>query len=199
MPILALAALVLSQSGIVADNAESAKPLQPGASVPAVKVNSLDGKSTPLLDVLRGHKTALVFYRGGWCPFCNRQMADLERVQPDLTKIGYQIVAISPDLPAELKRSIDKHQLSYTLYSDSKADAMKEFGVAFRVEQALVSKYKDSYHIDLEAASGATHHILPVPTVFLVDQAGKITYTYSNPDYKIRLNGDDLVAAAKKE
>ncbi len=196
MSLLAFALIALT-SGNVADRAEDARPLKPPAKAPAVVIQGMDSKPVHLDAILKGKKTAIVFYRGGWCPFCNRQLADLQTALPDLNAAGYQLIAISPDLPAELMKSNEKYSLGYTLYSDSKAVAMEAFGVAFRVEPALVDKYKNSYHIDLEAASGETHHILPVPTVYLINQKGQITYIYSNPDYKVRLKGSELVAAAK--
>ncbi|GIK32524.1 MAG: hypothetical protein HND43_02770 [Armatimonadetes bacterium] len=45
---------------------------------------------------------------------------------------------------------------------------------------------------------GEIHHILPVPSVFLIDKLEKIVFAYSNPDYKVRLNGDELMKAAQK-
>ena len=81
------------------------------------------------------------------------------------------------------------------MFSDSTAEAMKKFGVAFRVEDATYTKYRDSYHIDLERSSGQTHHILPVPSVFIIDKSGKVIYVHSNPDYKVRLKGSEILSA----
>jgi peroxiredoxin len=99
----------------------------------------------------------LIFYRGGWCPFCNEQMSGLEGVVKDLTEAGYQMLAISPDKPSEEEKSIEKHSLTYTLLSDSEGDAMKAFGLAF---VAPARQFRM-----LETASGAKHHALPVPAV----------------------------------
>jgi hypothetical protein len=50
---------------------------------------------------------------------------------------------------------------------------------------------------NLEAASGEKHHLLPVPSVFIVGREGMIGFTYVNPDYKVRIDSDVLLAAAK--
>lgn len=52
-------------------------------------------------------------------------------------------------------------------------------------------------NIDLEATSGATHHELPVPAVFIIDRGGVIRFAHWNPDYKARLGGEQIVTAAK--
>jgi len=75
---------------------------------------------------------------------------------------------------------------------------MKAFGDAFRLDDSTFNTYKDKYEQDLEARSGEKHHILPVPTVYLIDSKGVIKYAFSDPDHKVRLNGKDLMTAAKE-
>ena len=71
------------------------------------------------------------------------------------------------------------------------------FGLAFRVDEALVDRYKTEYGIDLEAASGRTHHELPVPAAYIVDTSGKIRSDYVNPDYKVRIDPQKLLLQAR--
>jgi hypothetical protein len=51
--------------------------------------------------------------------------------------------------------------------------------------------------MDIEEFSGRDHHLLPVPAVFIVDTEATIRFTYVNPDYRIRLNSNVLLTAAK--
>ena len=181
----------------VPDAPENVVPLVVGAHVPKVSVKSLEGKTVNLPKFLSSQPTVLVFYRGGWCPFCNQQMAGLQKIEGDLKNLGYRIVAISPDRSEELKKSIDKHSLTYKLLSDSPMKAAQAFGVAFHLDDATVEKYK-GYGVDLERSSGEKHHYLPVPSVFLIGKDGVIKYEYHNADYKVRLSSEDLLEAAKK-
>jgi len=182
---------------MVASSAETTKPLKAGVKAPNPTFLNLEGKKADLMKVAGDKPTVLVFYRGGWCPYCNLHLSELGKIENDLINMGYQMVAISPDTPAELNKSVEKNSLKYKLISDSSADAAKQFGIAFKVEEALVTKYKNDYKIDLEAASGQKHHILPVPSVFILKK-GMIVYSYSNPDYRVRLKADDVLAAAKE-
>jgi peroxiredoxin len=122
--------------------------------------------------------------------------SELQKVEDDLLNLGYKIIAISMDKPQNLKATLDKYNMKYELYSDSKANAVKEFGIAFKVNEDYLQKLK-SYNMDLEASSGKTHHILPVPSVFIVDDNGVIRFEYVNPNYKIRISGEMLLEAAK--
>lgn len=110
--------------------------------------------------------------------------------------MGYQILAISPDVPAKLSESKGKIEMSYKLLSDSGMECSRAFGLAFKVDDKTLEAYK-GYGIDLEVASGETHHLLPVPGVFIVGTDGVIDFSYVNPDYKVRIEPDVLLAAAK--
>lgn len=183
--------------GMVAMHASEVKPLAVGTKAPDAEITSRKGKAITLLHALKGQPTVLIFYRGSWCPFCNAHLADLETVQPELKKPGYRTVAITPDLPSEIEKTVGKNKLDFKIYSDSKANALKAFGVAFKLEDETYGMMKDKYGVDLEKSSGETHHILPVPSVFLIDKDGTIQYVHSNPDYKVRLKGSEVVEAAK--
>lgn len=107
------------------------------------------------------------------------------------------MIAISPDRPEALARSLEAKGLEYQLYSDSGLEAARAFGIAFRVDDATLARYQ-RHGIDLEAASGRNHHQLPVPSVFLVDAGGKIRWVYSNPDYQVRPDNAALLEAARR-
>ena len=123
------------------------------------------------------------------------QLGKLQKIEADLKQLGFGIVAISADRPEKLQETVQKHMLTYTLLSDARMLAARAYGIAFQLDAAMVERYR-GYSIDLEAASGETHHLLPVPSVFLVDAGGVIRYAYSNADYKVRIPTDDLLAAA---
>ncbi len=91
----------------------------------------------------------------------------------------------------------DTDHLNYQLFSDEKNEAMRGFGVAYRVDDMTVSTYKQKHNVDLEKSSGQAHHILPVPSVFILDRSGKIVFIHADPDYKVRMKGSDVLSAAQ--
>ncbi len=123
-------------------------------------------------------------------------MGQLQKIESQLTELGYQILAINADRPEKLAEAAEKNSLTYTLLSDSQLIAARAFGVAFRVDDDMFGKLK-GFGIDLEEASGETHHGLPVPAVFVVDTDGKIHFQYANPDYKVRVDTEVLLSAAR--
>jgi len=181
----------------IATSALDAKPLGVGDRAPNAHLMSIEGKDVRLKQILKKGPTVLIFYRGGWCPYCNAHLADLQNIQPDLQKLGYQIVAVSPDLPGELRKTMDKHSLGYQLVCDTQTEAMRGFHVAYRLDDPTYNVMKSKYGVDLESYSGKAHHVLPVPSVYIIDRKGKILFAHTDPNYKVRMKGDEVLAAAK--
>jgi glutathione peroxidase len=182
----------------VPSSADQIQPLAAGAKTPNVTLRTLEGKDVQLHSLLSQKPSVLVFYRGGWCPYCSLHLVSLKDAESRLTDMGYQILAITPDRPEDLVKTVEKHELPYTILSDSKMDAARALGVAFKVDDATLEKYK-GYGIDLAAASGESHHYLPVPSVFIVDMKGIVRFRHANPDYTVRLDGRTLLAAAREQ
>lgn len=171
---------------------EAAKGLAVGQALPSVDLTSATGEKVSLQDVVRDKPTLLVFYRGGWCPFCTRHLADLGQAEAELRAAGFQIVAISPDPPEKLASAAEAADVRYTLLSDAGNAAARRFQLAFRLDEATVGKYK-GMGLDLSGSDWT----LPVPAAFLVDAAGKIAYAHVDPDYKSRLDSATLLKAAQ--
>lgn len=117
-------------------------------------------------------------------------------MEAELASLGFPVIAISPDRPEQMLQSLEVEDLGYTVTSDSALEAARAFGIAFQLADEQVAQYR-GYGIDLEQASGRDHHQLPVPSVFLVEPGGRIGWVYSNPDYTVRPDNAELLAAAR--
>lgn len=180
--------LMLSFSAFaqVADVAENISPLLIGEKIPNVILQDVNGKDVQTKSIVN-KKTVLVFYRGGWCPYCNAQLSEMQEIESDILKLGYQIVAISPDSPNFLKETTEKDKLKYQLFSDADGNLAKGVGIAFKAPEKyskMLGKYSD----------GKNNEILPVPTVYVINADGEIEFMYINPNYKNRLKGKMLLS-----
>lgn len=190
----------ISQHSIYADTikmvsgvplkAEDVSPLLSGENIPQVKLINDAGQSFDLNAAVASKPTILIFYRGGWCPYCSKQLAGLQEIEQDLTKMGYQLLAVSTDSPENLKQSETKSKITYTLLSDADLAASKQFGIAFKSPQ--------SYEKFLPETSGGKNvdKLLPVPSVFILNRKGNIRFEYINPNITQRLSPELLKAAA---
>lgn len=187
---------ILLLGTMLAQAQTNSTPLKVGDEIPDVTLRTEENKEVSLRKLVSEKPTVLIFYRGGWCPFCNRHLQSLAGIEDDLNKAGAQLLAISMDQPGKLKETPDRDKLHYRLLSDSDAAAAKAFGIAFKVDDATVEKYK-GFGINLDAASGNDHHILPHPAVFIANTNGVIRFAHVNPDYKVRLEPQKILEAAK--
>lgn len=180
------------------NEAREVNPLEVGATAPDITLTRADGSAVSLHEAVAEHPAVLVFYRGGWCPYCNRHLSALGGIEQELRSLGYRVHAVSPDRPEKVAEAAGEADFNYALYSDSTAAAAKAFGLAFQVDSETYNKLI-GYGIDIEAASGQNHHLLPVPAVFLINRDATIHFRYFNPDYKERLSGETLLKAARNE
>jgi peroxiredoxin len=167
---------------------EDISPLLIGETIPDLKLLTMDGVSFDLKAEVAKKPTILVFYRGGWCPFCNKHLAELRTLQPDMDRLGYQMIAVSTDAPAGLKGTYDKNELTYTLLSDADLAAAKAFGLAFKAPNG----YDEMLVKSSEGKN--TDKLLPVPAVFVLDKQGMIKYEHISPNFKERVSAKVLKA-----
>jgi peroxiredoxin len=173
-----------------------AQPLAVGDKIPDVTLRTEDDKAVSLRQLVSEKPTVLIFYRGGWCPYCNVHLQSLVGIEKDLDKIGVQLLAISMDQPSKLRATPHREKLGYRLLSDSDAAAVTAFGIGYKVDDALLEKMK-AHNVDLDAATGNNRHILPNPAVFVVTKTGIIRFAHVNPDIKVRLAPAKILEAAQ--
>jgi peroxiredoxin len=176
----------------IAQSADETSPLKRGDKIPDVSVMNAEGESIELRSFHQSKPVVIVFFRGSWCPICSRHFTDLIAAYPRFTDAGATMIAISPDTVENTKGNIQKLETPFPLLSDSNVAVAKAFGLAFHVDDATVTKYR-GFGIDLEKASGARHHALPIPAVYIVDTSGTITFAHSDPDYTKRLDAEVIV------
>ena len=127
--------------------------LKPGDTIPDVKLRTEEDKEVALRELVSAKPTVLIFYRGGWCPYCMTHLQALAGIEKDLLDAGVQLLAISMDQPAKLRATPHHEKLGYRLLSDSSATAVKAFGIAFTAgaSSALASTVASSTGADSSA------------------------------------------------
>lgn len=166
--------------------------LQVNDKAPEFTAKDQDGKVISLKDKLKDGKVVLIFYRGQWCPYCNKELSHLEDSLSLITSKGATVLAITPEQPANVEKTIDKTKATYSILTDNNLKIMKDYDVAFAVDSTTVEKYK-SYGIDFSSANGNNGANLPVPAVYVIDKNGKITWRYFDADYTKRASVQEIV------
>lgn len=188
--VLAAFTLVANAQNPIPKSATEIAPLLIGEKIPDVTLKSVENAEVKISDLLKKKKTVVVFYRGGWCPYCNMHLQALAEAEKQILDLGYQIIAISPDAPENLKITEEKDKVKYTLLSDSKGEFTNAVGIAYQAPE----NYKSVINVH---SKGANTSFLPVPSVFVVNPEAEILFEYIAPDFKHRISTDLLVSVLK--
>lgn len=168
--------------------------IAPGSLAPDASVRDAEGREVSLASLSKDGPIMVVFYRGGWCPYCNAQIHDLTRAFPEYQKRGVRPVVISVDQAKESARTQATYSIPFPVLSDPDLAAHRAFKVLNQADAAEFARLK-SYGIDLEKASGRTHHVIAVPSIFIIDKAGVVRWAHAESDYTKRPSNAQLLAA----
>lgn len=162
------------------------KGLKEGDKAPIFTGTDQNGKSVSLKDALKKHRSVvLFFYRGQWCPYCNKHIKELQDSLNLLTAKDAYVIGVTPETKENIDKTIKKTKAGFSIVQDKDDEIMKAYGVNFMMDEATFTKYK-GYGIDLEANNGNNRHTLPVPATYIIDRSGKIKYVHFDPNYQKR-------------
>lgn len=181
----------------VADTADDISPLLIGQFIPQVTVKTEFGGDIELMALIEKRPTVIIFYRGGWCPYCSRQMAGLVEVEQRILDLGYQILAISPDSPTRLTAQRSSQDFEITHLSDMSLAATVGFGLAYYVDDDMVETIRGQLGAEVVTLAGESKVVLPVPAAYIIDTTGLVKFAYVNPNFQQRINPNLLYQAAR--
>ena len=182
---LLLSVLMNAQTGPVGLNVND--------KAPDFSAKDQDGRIISLKEQLKKGPVVLVFYRGQWCPYCNRQLKKLEDSLSLITGKGASLVAVTPEIAENISKTIEKTNASYPILFDDSLRIMKKYDVAFAVDQQTIDRYK-SYGIDFVQVNGESNgNNLPVPAIYVINKEGKIVFRHFDKDYTKRASVSEIL------
>ena len=185
--------LTLIFSLLLAGAQEKPEGLFIGSKAPDFKAKDQDGKEVRLKDLLKKGKVVLVFYRGYWCPYCNRELSRLQDSLALIQEKGASVVAVSPEKPENIKQTVEKAKAGYPVLYDEGLKIMKGYDVEYEVEETTLARYRSS-GLDIEKNNGPNGKFLPVPAVYIIDKESTVTYRFFDADYRKRPSIKDILA-----
>lgn len=166
--------------------------LKVGDMAPDFKGVNQNGDTIQLKKLLKQGPVVLIFYRGEWCPYCNKQLKAVEDSISFITNKGAHVIAVTPENKENVQKTIEKTKASYSILSDSHSTIMRAYKVAFELESKTREKYK-KYGVDLTERNGSNENNLPVPAVYIIQPSGIIHYRYFDEDYKKRASIKEIL------
>jgi peroxiredoxin len=175
---------------------QAGRTLKVGDKAPVFTLNDPEGNPVSSAELLSKGPLVVSFYRGVWCPYCNMELQALEAALPQYLELGASLVAISPQIQANSRKSVRQNHLSFPILSDAKSQVAEAFGLRFKLPDYLVDLYK-GFGNDLPTFNDDPSWVLPMPGRFVIGQDGLIKYAEVNPDYTQRPEPTDLLPALR--
>lgn len=181
----------LRDSGL-ADNA-----LKVGDRAPEFILNDAEGNVVSSAELLKNGPLVVSFYRGVWCPYCNLDLQALEAELPQIKALNASLVAISPQVASNSRKSMRQNKLNFPVLNDPNNGTAAAFGVRYELPDYLIDLYK-SLQNDLPSFNGDDSWSLPLPGRFVIDTNSVIIYAEVDPDYTIRPETELLLPSLRK-
>lgn len=173
-------------------SAKEAKGLEVGTTAPDWSAKTGDDEELQLDILLKKGPVVMVFYRGQWCPVCNKHLSELEENLQKLTNKGAQVVAISPEKSAFLEKTREKTNASFSLLHDEDYKIADAYGVKFRPDSATRAMYNTVLGANLKKAHSDGSQQLPIPATYIIDTDKTIVWRHFDPNYKKRASAAEI-------
>jgi peroxiredoxin len=156
------------------------------------------GRDVSLSELVAEGPLVLVFYRGGWCPYCNLALHQYQsELVPRLASFGATLAAISPQKPDESLTTVEKHDLQFAVLSDAGAAIARQLGIAFEPAEDVLEA-QQALGLDIRDGNVDGSSELPMPTVLIVDHDRTVQFADVQADYTSRTEVSEILAALQR-
>lgn len=185
------------QAGIdlVRDSGIEKSALQVGDTAADGELIGWDGNTVKLSDLWSNGPIVLMWYRGGWCPYCNIQLRAMQQSLKQIEGAGAQLVVLTPELPEKAKETASANDIDMVALHDRDNGLAHKYGIMFDLPDPIVPIYRDQ--LKLPSYNGSDKLQLPLAATYVINSSGKITFTFLDADYKKRADPADVVDAIK--
>lgn len=161
--------------------------LDVGTLAPVIQFTEVDsnGISTSYssTEVVREKPLVVLFYRGHWCPVCNKYLSAFNDSLGIILERA-EVWVVTPEKPEYVALTREKTGLTAKVISDTSQKIMKDYKVLFHVNEQYRKKIDLALSEDLKETNG--DDVLPVPATYVIDENHKIVFKQFDPNYKNR-------------
>jgi len=168
-----------------------------GDPAPDFTLKNPVGEKTTLSEVLKKGPVVLTWYRGGWCPYCNIALAAYQEKLDEIEAAGATLVALTPELPDKSLTTSEKLKLDFPVLTDLNHGVAREYGLVFKLTPEVEKLYQDFFDLSSYNGKDAGDEELPLAATYIIDQAGKIRWSFVEANYRERAEPADVVAFLK--
>lgn len=178
---------------------EQANGIDVGHEAPAFSAMDADSNVFRLQDALQNGPVVIIFYRGFWCPVCNKHLGSLQDSLRLIENTGAKVIAVSPEKPEFLDKMALRTGAQFTLLYDEGYRIAKAYDVVYKPTRSQLFTYNVVLGGKLKKSHSDASQQLPIPATFIVNKDGIIVWRQFNRDYKKRASVKDIVDALNEK
>lgn len=173
--------------------AEDAKGLKVGSKAPTFTAIDADSTEFSLKPALQKGPVVLIFYRGFWCPVCNKHLSAIQDSLTMVSNKGATVIAVSPEKPEYLDKMAQKTAAQFRLLYDEGYKIANAYDVTFTPAAATRFMFNTVLNAKLKKTHSDDTERLPIPATYIINQNGVIIWRQFDPDYKNRSSVKDII------
>src|SRR6266478_9437264 len=167
---------------------------RPGDPMPPFILPDVTGQLVDMKSVLEKGPVAVMFYRGHWCPYCRLNVRAVIQAQDRIKALGAQTVAIMP----ETQQFTEKFKADASAPFPVLTDLDNGYALSLNLAIWLGTEIQRLLaYQDLANFHGNDGWVLPIPATFVVGRDGLVKARFVDPDFRRRMEIDDLIAALR--
>jgi peroxiredoxin len=194
--VLFIFTLIFTMMNLKAQNtrsADEANGLPVGVTAPNFQAIDADSVTFELTEALKTGPVVVIFYRGQWCPICNKHLGAVQDSLKLITDRGATVVAVSPQKPEYLDKMAKKSGAAFRLLYDEGYAVADAYDVTFTPGKKQLFMYNTLLNGNLKEAHSDDSQRLPIPATYIISSKGDIVWRQFDPDYHNRSTVQEIL------
>src|SRR5216684_3272263 len=167
---------------------------RPGEAMPPFLLPDVTGRLVGLPSLLADGAVAVMFFRGHWCPYCRLNVRAVIEAMDRIKAVDGQVVAIMPETQAFAGKFKTDSGAPFPVLTDLDNGYALSLNLAIWLGSEIQRLL--SYQ-DMQNFHGNDGWVLPIPATFVVGCDGLVKARFVDPDFRKRMEIDDLIAAVR--
>lgn len=167
--------------------------LSSGDKAPNFITEDVNGKGIELNSLIEKGKVVVLFYRGQWCPVCEKHLSAFQEEVSQILDKGASVIAVTPETIDNAKVMMGKTGMTFSVIADPDGQIMKDYDVLFHVTDKYEKKIASLFNTDIAENNASQEALLPVPATYIINQNGIIEKVFFNYNYKIRASVSEIL------
>lgn len=163
---------------------------------PEITLPDATGKQVDINELLKKGPVIISFYRGGWCPYCNLELRELQKFMPEFEKYNARLVAISPETPDNSLDTKQKNKLTFLVLSDKGNVLSRQLKLTFNLKNEIIDIY-NNFGLNVEKFNWDRNFELPLPATYVIGTDGLVKFAQANTNYTQRTEPQDIINILK--